>query len=105
MKHPAALPSEGYVDVNAIIGRPEVTEDEAARNRDEAIRAAREGRQFTKPRRARNGIQGVLPWGRTFLYDQISAGRFPPPLKVGRRSMWHVDDVRRALAEIANSGQ
>lgn len=97
----AILPAEGFVGIDVVIGRPPVTEEEAERNRALALEAAHAGRQFTRPRRARDGVQGVLPWGRTFLYDQISAGRFPSPLKVGRRAMWHVDDVRRALAELA----
>lgn len=57
MINPAILPQEGFVGTDALIGRPEVTPDEAARNAEKAELAKRESRPFNKPSRPRHGIK------------------------------------------------
>ena len=105
MINPAILPQEGFVGTDALIGRPEVTPDEAARNAEKAELAKRESRPFNKPSRPRHGIKGVFPGGRTSLYEAIARGEFPAPIKRGRSSFWPVDEVRRALSKIAERGR
>lgn len=52
---------------------------------------------------ARRGTLGIWPRCKSMLYLDIQEGRFPPPLKLGHRSVWRVGDVRRALADIATA--
>ncbi len=105
MIHPAILPPEGFVGTDVLIGRPEITPEEAARNAKKAEQAKRENRPFNKPRRPRHGIKGVFPGGRTSLYEAIERGEFPAPIKRGRSSFWPVDEVRQALSQIAERGR
>lgn len=101
MIQPAILPPEGFVGTEVLVGRPEVTLEEAARNAEKAEQAKRENRAFNKPRRPRHGIKGVFPGGRTSLYEAIERGEFPAPIKRGRASFWPVEEVRKALSEMA----
>ena len=105
MIHAAVLPLEGFVGTEVLIGRPEVTQEEAALNVKKAEQAKRENRPFNKPRRPRHGIKGVFPGGRTSLYEAIERGEFPVPIKRGRSSFWPVDEVRMALAAMAEHGR
>lgn len=105
MIQPAILPPEGFVGTDVLIGRPEITAEEAARNATEAERAKLENRPFNKPRRPRHGIKGVFPGGRTSLYEAIQRGEFPAPIKRGRSTFWPVEEVRRALEAMAQNGR
>lgn len=105
MIHPAVLPSDGFVGVDVLIGRPEVTPEEAEHNVEKAKLAKRENRHFNKPRRPRHGIKGVFPGGRTSLYKAIERGEFPAPIKRGRSTFWPVDEVRKALEAMARQGR
>jgi len=105
MIHAAVLPLEGFVGTEVLIGRPEVTQEEAALNVKKAEQAKRENRSFNKPRRPRHGIKGVFPGGRSSLYEAIDCGEFPAPIKRGRASFWPVAEVRRAVAAIAERGR
>lgn len=105
MIHPAILPPEGFVGTDVLIGRPEVTPEDAARNAEKAEQAKRENRPFNKPRRPRHGIKGVFPGGRSSLYEAIERGEFPAPIKRGRSSFWPVNEVRMALAAMAEHGR
>lgn len=40
---------------------------------------------------------------RTWVYDEIRAGRFPAPIKLGTASRWRLGDVRRWLAALTTS--
>lgn len=102
MIYPAILPSDGFVSIDVLIGRPEITPEEAARNAENAAKAKRENRSFNKPCRPRNGIKGVFPGGRTSLYEAIERGEFPAPIKRGRNSFWRVEEVRPALSALGN---
>jgi prophage regulatory protein len=42
----------------------------------------------------------VIPIGKTTLYDEIAKGRFPRPIKIGRRaSAWLKSEVETWIAE------
>jgi hypothetical protein len=105
MIHSAIIPPEGFVGTEVLIGRPEVTQEEAALNVKKAEQAKRENRSFNKPRRPRHGIKGVFPGGRSSLYEAIDRGEFPAPIKRGRASFWPVDEVRKALEAMARQGR
>lgn len=44
-------------------------------------------------------ILQFLPVSRATLYRYIQSGKFPPSVKLGRRSLWNVDDIRDWLAK------
>ncbi len=43
---------------------------------------------------------GVMGIGRTSWLDGVKKGRFPAPVKIGRSTLWRVDDVRRTITNI-----
>lgn len=49
-------------------------------------------------------VTRLIGMRRTWLYDEIKAGRFPPPLKIGTASRWRLGAVRRWLVELAAGG-
>ena len=40
---------------------------------------------------------------RTWIYDEIRAGRFPAPVKLGTASRWRLGEVRRWLSDLTTS--
>lgn len=48
-------------------------------------------------------LRTIVPFGRTFIYQLIKEGDFPPPVKVGKRSAWSEVQVRAWWAnQLAN---
>lgn len=45
-------------------------------------------------------VTGLVGMRRTWIYDEIRAGRFPAPVKLGTASRWRLGDVRRWLAAL-----
>jgi len=42
-----------------------------------------------------------IPISKTALYDGIAEGRYPAPIKLGKRSSaWKVDDIRKLIEEL-----
>jgi len=68
-----------------------VSESEAKRNR----------KRKKGPRRAREGVPGILPARRSTLWDWIKRGRIPAPVyPFGKRiPCWPVEVVRSLLAQ------
>ena len=48
-------------------------------------------------------VTRLIAMRRTWLYDEVRAGRFPAPLKIGTASRWRLGDVRRWLANLTPS--
>ena len=46
-------------------------------------------------------VTNLIAMRRTWLYDEIKAGLFPAPLKIGTASRWRLGDVRAWLRELA----
>ena len=47
----------------------------------------------------KKGIQGIYPVSAATWYAGIKAGKFPPPVKLGLRSVaWRVSDIKNLLA-------
>ncbi len=42
-----------------------------------------------------------IPVSKTAFYDGITEGRYPAPIKLGKRSSaWRVEDIRKLIAEL-----
>jgi len=56
--------------------------------------------------RLRTVLKDYLPVGRSSFYQAIREGRFPPPVKLGRMSVWRKADIialcRRIESEAAS---
>ena len=107
------LPETGFLRLTDILGKPEVTQEQARANREynqrkeaEAIAAGRVDkngaaifeRRPTTPRPAKTA---VIPIKKTAWYQGIKSGRYPAPVKLGpRATAWRVADIR-ALIEAA----
>lgn len=82
------LPETGFLDLAAIIGQREVTPEEAARNKATGS---------YKPRRPRRETLGLIPVGHSTWWAGVRSLRFPQPIKIGRRTVWKVEDIRRLI--------
>lgn len=40
------------------------------------------------------GVKAITASGKTKLYEEMKAGRFPKPVKLGRKSVWPESEVR-----------
>ena len=48
-------------------------------------------------------ILQVLGVKKSFFWEQVQAGRFPKPIKMGQRiSVWRVEDVRQLISHISS---
>ena len=76
-----------YVRISDLIGRPAVSQIQAAENR-----ASGRGPQIAQPPQ-----RGLIPIGRTTFYQLIKSGRIPKPTKIGRVSVWRLSEVRAGI--------
>lgn len=82
----------GFIRLDQIIGREEVTPEQASLNR-------KRGRGPIKPRPA---IAGPIPVGKTCWWEGVKSGRFPRPVKLGPRvTAWRVEDIRELIRSIS----
>lgn len=103
-------PATGFLRLPQIIGEEEVTEDQAAANRDynkqaeaEAIKKGRLDRSgnpvYTRrPTKARPPTPAIIPVKKSCWWDGVKSGRFPKPVKLGRCTMWRVEDIKALIA-------
>ena len=83
------LPETGFLRLSQIIGQEEVTEEQAARNRERG----------KGPRRPRPGIPPVIPVRKSSWWEGVRTGRYPAPLKLGQCiTAWRVEDIRELIA-------
>jgi prophage regulatory protein len=47
---------------------------------------------------------GLIPVSRSTFYAGIKAGKFPPPHKVGRLSLWAVEDIDALIVRLKQNG-
>ena len=50
------------------------------------------------------GPNGVIPVSRSTWWAGIKAGRFPRPFHIGRAAVWQVEDIRKLMQQITQSG-
>lgn len=104
------FPETGFLRLSDVIGEEEISEDQAAANREynkraeaDAIRNGRFDkngnpafpRRPTKPRRA---TPAIIPVKKTCWWDGVRSGRFPAPVKLGGCTMWRVEDIKALIA-------
>lgn len=47
---------------------------------------------------------GLLPIGKSAVYELIRSGKLPAPLKIGRRSVWRESDIIAAIERLTAEG-
>jgi prophage regulatory protein len=67
-----ALPETGFVGLRQIIGDP----------------------------KSDPPILGPIPVGKSTWWDGVRTGRFPAPVRIGRRTLWRVEDIRELIERI-----
>lgn len=79
------------IRLDQIIGRHEVTEEQADENRLKG----------KGPKRARAAVQGLIPVSRSTFYLGMKTGKFPKPVRgiCERAIFWRVSDVIAFLAK------
>lgn len=78
------------IRIAELIGRPEITPEQAAKNKAE-------GRY---PRRPKRAIQGLLPMNKVTLYRRIKAGVIPAPERIGGSVGWRYSTIAALIGEV-----
>lgn len=80
------LPTTGYLRLPQIIGQSEITEEQAASNRQTG----------KGPKRPRPGIPALIPVSPATWWAGVKSGRFPHGVKPagGNITLWRVEDIR-----------
>lgn len=104
------LPETGFLRLPDVIGEEEITKEQAAANREynkQAEADAIKNGRFDKkgnpvyPRRsttARPATPAIIPVKKSCWWDGVRTGRFPKPVKLGRCTMWRVEDIKALIA-------
>jgi prophage regulatory protein len=104
------LPETGFLRLSDVIGEEEVTEDQAAANREynkqaeadafENGRVDKQGKPIyaRRPTTARPSTPAIIPVKKSCWWDGVRTGRFPKPVKLGRCTMWRVEEIRTLIA-------
>ncbi|MEN6630768.1 MAG: AlpA family phage regulatory protein [Sulfuricella sp.] len=99
------LPETGFLNIDDIVCRPEITpeqsaatyrafEDAKASGDPKAIERAR-----FKLRKPRSATRGLFPFSRSTWLNGVREGKFPKPVKLGpRTTVWRVEDIRALIA-------
>jgi len=83
------IPQTGFIRLLQIIGQSEITEAQAAENRESG----------KGPKRPRAAIPPIIPVKKSCWWNGVKTGRFPKPVKLGPRvTAWKVDDIRALIA-------
>lgn len=90
------LPAEGLLRLHQIIGRPEITPEQAAANSK-----AKKTSTTHRHKRPRPGMPPIVPVSKTIWYQGIKAGIYPAPLHLGKTAVWRVSDIRDLLDRLA----
>ena len=72
-----SLPETGFLRLPQIIGNPKATPP-------------------TPP---------IIPVKKSCWWDGVKTGRFPQPVKLGRCTMWRVEDIRELIASVKGEKQ
>lgn len=98
------LSDSGYLRLNQIIGQKEVTEQEAAKNREVENQSTHKGKLCIRPKRPRPAIIPLIPVSRSAWWLGVKSGRYPKPIKIGpRTTAWLKTDIERLINEINQS--
>lgn len=84
--HP--IPDTGYLRLEQIVGRREITPEQAEANK-------RKGRGIKRPRPA---IPAIIPVSSSSWWSGVKTGRYPSPVRLGpRTTAWRASDIRRLV--------
>jgi prophage regulatory protein len=104
------LPDTGLLRLSDVIGEGAITKEQAEENRAYNERAAadalkngrvdKQGRPIyaRRPTRPRPATPAIIPVKKSCWWDGVKTGRFPKPVKLGRCTMWRVEDIRSLIA-------
>jgi hypothetical protein len=113
------LPETGYLRLPQIIGQKSVSLEEAAENKvkadsirkqypilsTEPVKKEKETKNQAKklagigPRSPRPAIPAIVPWSKSKLWQAVSNGEFPKPVRLSiRTTAWRVEDIRSFCA-------
>jgi predicted DNA-binding transcriptional regulator AlpA len=75
--------------LHQIVGSPEITEEQAERNRADARKAIAAGKKPNRrPKRARPAREGILDIAPSTWWKWVAQGRAPPPVRLGKTTGW-----------------
>jgi len=104
------LPETGFLRLHDVLGEDEITEEQAAANRAynrraeaKAIEAGRIDKNgiplyARRPTTPRSGKPPLIPVKKSSWWAGVKSGRFPKPVKLGRCTMWRVEDIKALIA-------
>lgn len=105
------LPETGFLRLPDVIGEEEITEQQAAANREynqqaeaDAIKNGRldkDGKPVyvRRPTTARPAKPALIPVKKSCWWAGVNSGKFPKPVKLGPRvTVWRVEDIRNLIA-------
>lgn len=105
------FPATGFLRLPDVIGQEEVTEKQAAANREynkqAEVDAIENGRldkngkpvYSRRPTTARSATPALIPVKKSCWWQGIRDGRFPKPVKLGPRvTAWRVEDILALIA-------
>ncbi len=79
------------LDLVDIVGRPETTPEQAEHNRQRQ-------RGVRRSRPAKKGLLGIC---RSSFLDGVKKGIYPAPVRLGRRTLWRSEDIRKLIQRAA----
>jgi len=104
-------PETGFLRLPQIIGEDEITEKQAAANREfnkqaeaDAIKNGRLDKNgkpvySRRPTNTRSATPAIIPVKKSCWWDGVRSGRFPQPIKLGPRvTAWRVEDIKALIA-------
>jgi hypothetical protein len=105
------FPETGFLRLHHVIGEDEITEEQAAENREyntkaeaDAIKNGRLDKNgkpvYTRrPTTARPPTPAIIPVKKSCWWEGVKSGRFPAPVRLGPRvTAWRVEDIRALIA-------
>jgi predicted DNA-binding transcriptional regulator AlpA len=92
----------GFLDLSQILGRREVTAEQATANRKTLETAIAAGRRIAPPLlRPRPAVPALLPISKSSWWSGIAAGKYPKAVRVGGRSLWRASDIQKLLEQLS----
>jgi predicted DNA-binding transcriptional regulator AlpA len=92
---------EALLGLTQILGTREVTREQVGANRARMESAKASGRPMAPlPLRPRPAVPALLPISKSSWWAGVATGKYPAPVRVGRRSLWRSRDVEDLLERL-----
>lgn len=72
-QQPATLPDIGFVRIDALVNNP------------------------------KKNTRGIMGIGRTTWLEGVKSGKYPKPIKIGRSTLWKVEQIRELIKELGGA--